>query len=100
MLFEIPDVGAPILVAPRGFKGHFLLGTRRTRGFLQAVELPVGCHDAGTGGQTHRNSLAQQRGVHAPFPKQWVLLELADLISDRKRRLARGLSCSGLVFES
>src|SRR2546425_5501156 len=49
VFFDISDIGAPILMASHRLEWHLEFGTRLSLMCLQAVELPVRCHDAATG---------------------------------------------------
>jgi len=98
MLFDIPDIAAPKLMAACRLERHFKLGARLTWWLFNAVELSVRRHDATTGGWTYLDSHAQECCVDAILAKQRILLELADLVSDGERCFARPLSRLGLGF--
>jgi hypothetical protein len=98
VLFNVSDISTPELMTPHRLEGHVQLRAPLALRFLQAVELPIGCHDTPTGGWTHLDALAQERGMDAVLSQQGVLLKFADLVSDLKRRLARPFSRPGLLF--
>ena len=64
---------------------------RSVGGVLDAVDLPVGSHDAATGRRTDLDPFAQERRMHTVLTQQRILLELADLVSDVKRDFANPL---------
>src|SRR5712691_6189728 len=88
MLFDIPDVTAPILMAPHRFERHFQLGAPLALWLPKSVELPICGHDAATGCRTHLEPLPQACGMDTIFTQQRILLEFADLVSDLERHFA------------
>ena len=98
MLFNIPDIAGPIFITPRRLKWHLQFRARRTWRGLDPIEMAVRRQDTSTGGGTHLNSHAQERGMDAILAQQGALLEFANLVSHRQRHLAWPLSRLGLLL--
>jgi hypothetical protein len=63
MMLDRAQIGAPLLMTPRGLKGPLAFGTSRARRLLQSIELTMSSHDAATGSRTHVDPHAQERGM-------------------------------------
>ena len=93
VFFDISDIGTPILMASHRIEWLLEFGTRLSLMCLQAVELPVRCHDPATGRGADLDSLAFERGMDAVLSKQRVLLKLADLIANLECGFAHPFVC-------
>jgi hypothetical protein len=88
MLFNIPEITAPVLVPPRGPEWHLKLSVRLSLGLLKTKELTVRGHDSATSRWADLDSHAQACSMDTVLSQQGILLEFADLVSHRKRRFA------------
>jgi hypothetical protein len=97
MFFQIANIQAPSLMPSSRMKRMrfglaWLFGRR-----MQAIQLPILCHNAPTGSWRYRETELLQRREHAIFAQQRVLLLLlADQVARRQPNL--GLAGIGTRF--